>query len=157
MSAKCRDCGAGNRPSAKKCIACGAALQAAAPEASDSGGISQGFAVPDGSAAAEARVAITLSGSGIEPFPLEEGVTVTLGRKGQIVQIAEALNRFDDVGRYHAHLTLRNGWVEIADQNSKNGVRIGDDLLPRGGRRNVAVPVTIRLGRDCVIRIEARP
>lgn len=134
MSITCSACGTENPDAATTCMLCDALFETAPADC----------AVP----------AAVLSGSGVNGVRLAEGMTVTLGRLGQVEPIAAALNWFDDVGRDHAHITLRGAEIEVEDQNSKHGTWVNGEQLTRGRKRAFELPVDIRLGRDCVLRIE---
>lgn len=84
---------------------------------------------------------------------LDQGEKILLGRQGD-PRFTRALEEFDNVGREHVEITAGEGIVVALPRNTTNGTFIGDRVLPPGEERNIALPVTIRLARNCYVHFE---
>ncbi|MGH3694542.1 MAG: hypothetical protein ACRDRX_11260 [Pseudonocardiaceae bacterium] len=84
---------------------------------------------------------------------LAAGETVLLGREGD-PRFVRALASFDNVGREHLEITAGDGIVSVLPRETTNGTFIGDRALPAGQQRDVPLPVTIRLAKNCYVHFE---
>ncbi len=84
---------------------------------------------------------------------LAEGEKVLLGREGD-PRFAHALTNFDNVDREHIEITAGDGIVSALPRETTNGTFIGDRELPPGQERDVQLPVTIRLAKNCYVHFE---
>jgi pSer/pThr/pTyr-binding forkhead associated (FHA) protein len=89
-----------------------------------------------------------------EPVRINAGEPVVLGRESPNDLIGEALNVYDEVSREHAVIVVSGGKVEVSDRNSTNGTRVGQVDLADGGSLVADLPVTLRLGGVCDVRLD---
>jgi hypothetical protein len=84
---------------------------------------------------------------------LEQGEKILLGREGD-PRFITALEKFDNVGREHVEVTVGEDRIVALPRKTKNGTFIGDCVLQPGEKRNIELPVTIRLAGNCYVHFE---
>jgi pSer/pThr/pTyr-binding forkhead associated (FHA) protein len=77
------------------------------------------------------------------------GTSLLLGRDPAESLVAAAFQRFDNVSRRHATVTVDDaGRATIRDENSTNGTFVNDDRVLPGTDVRLANGDTVRLGAD---------
>jgi len=77
------------------------------------------------------------------------GTSLLLGRDPAESLVAAAFQRFDNVSRRHATVTVDDGGhATIRDENSTNGTFVNDDRVMPGVAVRLADGDTVRLGAD---------
>jgi hypothetical protein len=100
--------------------------------------------------------ALLIIGATNVPIPVEPG-EVILGRLSSDDRIGKALNAHDDVSRFHTALTVRGSRVEVRDLGSMHGTWTEDNRrLAAKVTEYFELPVMLRLGPSCYVRVEPR-
>jgi hypothetical protein len=92
-----------------------------------------------------------------EPIAVADGARIVLGHMSEDDMMAAAFRAYDDVKGYHAAFVVHNGRVELRDLKSRHRTYVGDRVMPSGGVATFELPVMIRLGRSCYVRLDLTP
>lgn len=93
-------------------------------------------------------------GASGDPIRINANEPVLLGRESPHALISEALDDYHEVSREHAVIVASRGKVEVTDKGSMNGTRVAQVDLAAGGSLVADLPVTIRLGDVCDVRLD---
>lgn len=136
-SVHCPNCGARGHPG-DSCIQCTEIIPLPAP------GIHQ-----------SRQVYVVLPS--MQGVAIPRGSEIAIGRQSHIAGISTGLEAFDGVSRRHCYVTIDavRDTATIRDPGSLNHTWVGDDTNELGAeeRREVALPVRIRLGQTAYLTI----
>ena len=150
VSLTCPACAAEVKPDDLICFTCGANLPRRRPDEDPPAPatVMQEYLQQDDRAGSIASTVLRLAfDTGNVEVPA--GTSLLLGRDPAESLVAAAFQRFDNVSRRHATVTVDDaGHATIRDENSTNGTFVNDDRVLPGIAVRLADGDTVRFGAD---------
>src|SRR5438874_5794470 len=91
-------------------------------------------------------------------IPIGGGDSIPLTRSPLVLGRRESCDiclRFPNISGRHCELMFKDGFWQIRDLNSTNGLKVNEEPVARGGKKILAPDDTIRIGkRDYKIQYE---
>jgi len=150
VSLTCPTCAAEVKPDDLICFTCGANLPRKRPDEDppSPATVMQEYLQRDdrSSSISSAVLRLAFDTGNVE---VPAGTSLLLGRDPAESLVAAAFQRFDNVSRRHATVTVDDsGHATIRDENSTNGTYVNDDRVLPGVAVRLADGDTVRLGAD---------
>jgi len=150
VSLTCPACAAEVKPDDLICFTCGANLPRKRPDEDPPAPatVMQEYLRRDeqGSSISSAVLRLAFDTGNVE---VPAGTSLLLGRDPAESLVAAAFQRFDNVSRRHATVTVDDsGHATIRDENSTNGTFVNDDRVLPGTAVRLADGDTVRFGAD---------